>query len=81
MECKTEYNSTSTNSYNCYSNVYNYGSIPNKFPTSIINPTPATIRPQLFWRIKPHTVSRQNFNVNNCFIQTSCPPYLTLNLK
>ena len=50
-----EYNSTSTNSYNCYSTLHSY-SVNGKFRETVINPTPASITPQLFWRIRPHKI-------------------------
>jgi len=55
---KTEYNSTSTNSISCYSNLDNYGvsNINNK--RKIISPVPVVQIPSLFINstLKPHNM-------------------------
>lgn len=52
---KNEYNSTATNTYNCYATLNAY-SVNGKFRETIINPTPATVYPQLYWRLPPHKI-------------------------
>lgn len=52
---KAEYSQVTSNPKPCYSNLENYG-VGGNFQKTIINPRPATITPQLYWRLLQHNV-------------------------
>ena len=73
MQSQTEYNGTATNPKGCYSNLNSYG-VGGNFVHHIINPLPAAIVPQLFWRLPPHKMPHYAARENN----NNCSPYLPL---
>jgi hypothetical protein len=75
----TEYNATSS-ATSCYSNLNSYGTYPGRPVNRIINPTPATAVPQIYYRLKPsqppHRLARNQTSKS----LSSCPPYDNLNI-
>ena len=52
-----DYTSTTTNSVNCYKTINNYGD--SCFYSSTVSPQPVSMTPQIFCKLQPHDMPRQ----------------------
>ncbi len=77
-----EYSNSSTNPRACYSSLNAYG-VGGKYISTIINPQPAAVTPQLFWRLQQHQVPAflvRNQHMNHCQPSFNSSPYARLHV-